>query len=109
MLEILKKLFIKNYESLNGQAFRQKYRSTKNAILLDVRTPGEFKNGSIRGARNINYLSPTFVRTVETLDKEKTYFLMCRSGSRSGSACSKMSTMGFKVYNLSGGIGAWKE
>ena len=109
MLSILKNLFKKNYESLDGQTFKEKYRTTKGAILLDVRTPSEFKSGSIRGARNINYLSPGFVTTVETLDKSKTYFLVCRSGSRSGSACSKMSAMGFSVYNLSGGIGAWRD
>ena len=109
MFEILKKFFAKNYESLDGTAFREKYRSTKNAVLIDVRTPAEFKSGSIRGARNINYLSASFVKSVEHLDKKKVYFLVCRSGSRSGGACSKMSAIGFQVFNLSGGIGAWQD
>jgi rhodanese-related sulfurtransferase len=41
------------------------------------------------------------------LDKDKEYFVFCRSGNRSGSACKLMADQGFKVYNLAGGVGAW--
>jgi rhodanese-related sulfurtransferase len=107
MLSILKDLFKKNYESLDGRTFKEKFRADKNAVLIDVRTPAEFSGGSIRGARNINIMSPSFRQNVQNLDKNKSYYLFCRSGARSGSACNQMSKMGFRVYNLSGGIGAW--
>ena len=107
MIKLLKNLFKKNYETLDGKTFREKHKSTTGSVLIDVRTPGEFRNGAIRGARNIDVMSPGFVGTIKDLDKGKTYFIYCRSGARSGSACSRMSKMGFKVYNLSGGISAW--
>lgn len=108
MFESLKNLFKKPYETLDGDTFTKKYKSTKNPILIDVRSPGEFSSGAIRGARNIN-LSPTFGSTVENLDKSKKYFLYCRSGSRSGSACKTMSALGFEVYNLKGGMNQWRD
>ena len=39
------------------------------------------------------------------MNKDKTYFVYCRSGNRSGQACKLMGDLGFKnLYNLSGGI-----
>ena len=44
------------------------------------------------------------------LDKEKPVYLYCRSGKRSASAAEKLKEAGFtEVYNLKGGILAWKE
>jgi len=107
MFEILKDLFKKNYEDLDGKSFKSKFKADRNAVLIDVRTPSEFSSGSIRGARNINIMSPTFAKTIEALDKNKSYYLYCRSGARSGRACKTMGKMGYKVFNLSGGINAW--
>jgi len=107
MLDAIKNLFKKNYVSLNGNSFKEKFKSIPKAVLIDVRTPGEFSRGAIRGARNINYMSPDFISRVKDLDKTKTYFLYCQSGGRSGRACASMGKLGFSVYNLSGGIYAW--
>lgn len=109
MLNVLKSLFAKEPYDLSGNDFKQKFQSTKNAVLLDVRTPGEFSSGSIRGARNINCLAPDFVDRMRALPKDSVYFLYCRSGARSGNACATLRNMGFEVYNLSGGIGAWPK
>ncbi|MBL7809598.1 MAG: rhodanese-like domain-containing protein [Saprospiraceae bacterium] len=94
-------------ENLSGRAFKQQLQETENAVLLDVRTAGEYAGGTIPGAKNIDYLSPAFMQKVEKLDKNATYFLFCRSGNRSGQACKMMLKMGFNVRNLSGGIGAY--
>jgi len=99
----------KNYENLRGPEFKEKYNQSKSAVLVDVRTPGEFRSGTVRGARNIDFMSPNFGSQIATLDKGKEYFLLCRSGSRSGQACNLMAKEGFKVYNLAGGIGDWPE
>ena len=74
-----------------------------------MRTAGEFKSGTIRGARNIDFMSSLFGSQVSGLDKSKEYFLFCRSGNRSGQACNLMVKEGFKVYNLNGGVGEWPE
>lgn len=97
----------KNYEDLDGKNFKEKFGQNKNAELLDVRTAGEFASGSIPGARNLDVTSGQLQNALPDLDKSKEYFLFCRSGARSGSACQLMSDKGYKVYNLQGGIGSW--
>lgn len=95
------------YNQLPGDLFKKEFKSTKDAILLDVRTASEFNSGALPGAVNIDIMSSKFQSTVAALDKSKTYYIYCRSGNRSGQACQLMSKMGFDVRNLMGGIGAW--
>ena len=97
----------KNYEDLDGNTFKAKYQQSPKAELLDVRTAGEFAGGTIKGARNLDVTSPQFQAALQTLDKNKEYYVFCRSGNRSGSACDLMTAQGLKAYNLAGGIGAW--
>lgn len=79
------------------------------AVILDVRTEDEFNSGSIAGAINIDiYKGQGFIYLIEELDKSKNYYIYCRSGARSGQACSIMNQLGFdKTYNLLGGILEW--
>lgn len=102
-------IFSKKENDLDGKTFKQKFETTANAELLDVRTPGEFSSGSIPGAKNLDLMAPDFQNQVQKLDKDKTYFLFCRSGSRSGSAASLLEKSGLNSYNLAGGIGAWPQ
>ncbi len=97
----------KAFEDLNGLQFKQKFEQTPNAVLLDVRSQSEYLSGNIPGASNIDIMSYEFQDKIAALDKNKTYFIYCRSGNRSAQACNIMSEMGFKTYNLAGGIGAW--
>ena len=92
-------------ENLSGRAFKKQLQEAEKAILLDVRTAGEYSGGTIPGSKNIDFLSPNFSKKVESLDKDATYFVFCRSGNRSGQACKMMHKMGYDVRNLSGGIG----
>jgi rhodanese-related sulfurtransferase len=107
MFEKIMNMFSKNYTDLDGKSFKEKFKSEKNAVLLDVRTAAEYNSGKIPGAKNIDIMSSSFDSKVEALDKTKVYFVYCRSGARSGSACNLMASKGFEVYNLRGGIGAW--
>lgn len=107
MFDFLKNLFKPNYPTLSGQAFKNQYKNTPQAVLLDVRTPAEYKRGSIKGAKNLNVHDAAFQQKMMELDKTKTYFVFCAAGARSGSACSRMAAAGFQVYNLSGGINRW--
>ena len=80
----------------------------KEVVVLDVRTPEEFKEGHLKGAVNINIQSPTFKEDVAKLDKSKTYLVNCAAGGRSTRACNAMGGMGFKdALNLEGGFKAW--
>ncbi|HET6767970.1 MAG TPA: rhodanese-like domain-containing protein [Chitinophagaceae bacterium] len=82
----------------------------KNTMLLDVRTPEEYKSGYIGYAINYNVLdSLAFLNTITALDKNKKILLYCKSGRRSGKALVMMKDMGFrKVHHLKGGITEWK-
>lgn len=107
MFGFLKNLFKSNYTSLNGRTFKEQYKNTPQAVLLDVRTPAEFKRGSIKGAKNLNLHDSSFQQKMLELDKTKTYFVFCAAGSRSGAACSRLVSAGYQVFNLSGGINSW--
>lgn len=96
------------YINMPPQQFKTALESQKNAILLDVRTPKEVSESKIEGAIAIDFLAKDFAKKVTTLDKEKAYYIYCRSGVRSANACQVMSQLGFKeLVNLEGGILAW--
>ncbi|MCC7231634.1 MAG: rhodanese-like domain-containing protein, partial [Bacteroidia bacterium] len=58
---------------------------------------------------NINFMGNSFREQINKMDKTKNYYVYCRSGMRSSSACRMMSKLGFKnLVNLSGGILAYK-
>lgn len=98
----------KSYENVKAADFKQLITNTPNSIILDDRTLAEHKQGGIDGAINIDIMGSSFAQKVAALDKDKTYFVYCRSGNRSGSACEMMSKDGFKnLYNLSGGMMNW--
>jgi rhodanese-related sulfurtransferase len=64
-------------------------------VIIDVRTAGEFNEGHITNAINIDVESMRFDAEIAALDKNVTYALYCRSGNRSSIAAGKMSDAGF--------------
>ena len=76
-------------------------------ILLDVRTEGEYNAEYIPGAMNIP-LSDLENR-IDELDSSKVIIVYCKTGSRSRTASETLAQRGFIVYNMEGGINAWKE
>lgn len=77
----------------------------KNVQLIDVRTSKEFNSGHIKGAKNIDFFSRSFNIEFNKLNKEKSIYVYCRSGSRSRQSARKLSNMDFKkIYDLKGGI-----
>lgn len=79
-----------------------------NFVILDIRTPGEYSEGHIRNSVLLDYHSPSFSNGLAALDKNRTYFIYCRSGNRTGRALVMMEELGFKrVFELHGGIRAW--
>lgn len=95
------------YENLESREFQKRISENPSCIILDVRTEDEFSSERIPNSININVMDPSFMKSISTLDKSKTYFVYCRSGGRSGSACSILGKQGFEVYNLDGGILGW--
>jgi rhodanese-related sulfurtransferase len=96
--------------NLTQQQWTELLLNDKNAVILDVRTPEEFNNGKIPNSINIDiYKGQGFIYLVDELDKSKNFYVYCRSGARSGQACSVMNQMGIaNAYNLLGGIMDWQ-
>lgn len=95
--------------TLSPKEFSQKLNDTKEEILLDVRTPGEFGSGHLSGAVNIDWNSSDFQRKAAQLDKSKPLFVYCLSGGRSASAAAALREMGFSsVYEMQGGMMQWR-
>ncbi len=67
----------------------------EGVVIIDVRTSGEFNEGHIANAINIDVESMRFDEEIAALDKDVTYALYCRSGNRSSIAAGKMSDAGF--------------
>ena len=85
----------------------EKFKSTGGAVLLDVRTPAEYKSGHIPGSRNFP------LDAIETLprviaDKNIPLFVHCFSGARSGQAASAMRRMGYTNVTNIGGISGYR-
>jgi thioredoxin 1 len=79
------------------------------AQLIDVRTPREFSNGFIEGAKNIDYNGDSFEKQMKKLDKTKLVLVYCAAGGRSENAAELLQEWGFKeVYDLEGGYNGWK-
>ena len=77
-------------------------------ITLDVRTPGEYAEGHLQNAQLIDFQSGNFENEILSLDKNATYAVYCRSGSRSGQAVKVMHDAGFhNVFNMNGGVIDW--
>lgn len=93
-------------KDLNVEEFKELIEKG-SGIILDVRTPGEFSRGNIKGSRNIN-IAGNFSENISTLDKKTPIYLYCASGGRSSKAMQIMQKAGFtELYNLKGGYGAW--
>ena len=79
-------------------------------IIIDIRTSGEFAEGHLKGARQIDYLEEGFAEKIRKLDRNRPYLIHCRSGGRSARSLALWKEMKFeKVYHLDGGILAWEE
>ena len=76
----------------------------ENIQLIDVRTPGEFRRGHIKNAKNV----PLNEIGQFTPITDKKVYVICQSGVRSKLAAKKLKKKGYEVVNIRGGMHAWK-
>mgnify|MGYP002712498115 FL=1 len=96
------------FDNINAEDFQREIENNPDAVILDVRTDYEFEQGHLKNAVLLDFFSSNLEAELNKLDKSKYYLIYCRSGARSYSACSIMSSNGFvKVANLMGGIISW--
>lgn len=98
-----------SFKSIAPQEAKQLIDSKKDLLLLDVRTPQEIKSeGAIPGSRVVP-LWAIFKNQI-ALPKDQPIMLICAVGGRSYAAGQMLKKYGHKeIYNLGGGISAWKK
>jgi len=74
--------------------------------LIDIREDYEYKGGSIKSAKNIP-MGELLNEPDKYLNKNKEYYIMCQSGGRSARTCNNLTSKGFTVVNVSGGMGSY--
>lgn len=81
----------------------EQYKTVSGAVLLDVRTPGEYREGHIPGSRNLPL--QTIDKAAEIVDnKDIPLFVHCLSGGRSRQAAAVLKQMGYTNVTNIGGI-----
>ncbi len=81
-----------------------------NTQVLDVRTYGEYQTGHLKNALLADWMNQEeFTKKVQSIDKSKPVYTYCHSGGRSGEATKWLIKKGYTVFNLNGGIAAWKK
>ena len=79
-----------------------------DGVILDVRTKGEFDGGHVSEAILIDVNANTFEEKINQLDKNKKYYVYCKSGIRSSRAVDIMNEEGFtNICNIEGGVRAF--
>ena len=83
------------------------FRNTEGAILVDVRTPQEYREGHIPGSENVPLQQLDKISSV-TENKDTPMFVYCYSGARSRQATAILLHMGYANVNNIGGIAAYQ-
>ena len=97
-----------SYKSITTDEAKTALNTDKNIILLDVRTPAEYRQGHIPNSTLIPV--DEFQKALNELkNKDAKIFVYCRSGARSATASKMLANWGYTdVSNVLGGISAWK-
>ena len=96
MLGFIKKLF--------GPGVDLSEKMSEGAIIVDVRSPGEYAGGHVKGSKNIPL--DKISEKIETIKKWNKPVITCyASGMRSGSAASILKKNGVEAYNA----GPWQK
>lgn len=85
----------------------QEYRNTRGAVLLDVRTPDEYRQGHVPGSKSVPVQQLDKVNSIVKY-KNIPLFVYCYSGSRSRQAVSVLQRMGYKDVRNIGGIVSYR-
>ena len=84
----------------------KEYAETKNTVLLDVRTPQEYREGHIPGSKNVPLQTLDKVTSIAE-NKDTVLYVYCYSGARSRQATAMLQHMGYTNVQNIGGIAAY--
>jgi rhodanese-related sulfurtransferase len=106
-MNLLSALFGAALPSLNVSELSEKIKSDKQAVVIDVRQPEEYREGHIAGSKLIPL--GELIKRVNELPKNKEIICVCASGSRSHSATKILLDAGFTAINMNGGMFNWQR
>jgi rhodanese-related sulfurtransferase len=106
-MSFLSNLFGKPIPKLTATELNEKLKFGKHPLVLDVRQPDEFHQGHIAGAKLIPL--GELRKRMKDLPQGREIVCVCASGSRSGSAAKMLSKEGFTVFDMMGGMHAWRR
>ncbi len=82
----------------------------EDALMVDVRDPGEYGAGHILGAKNLPLSGLASGAELAAKRKDRPLIVYCDTGNRSAKAAAALKSQGYtRVVNLSGGLGAWQQ
>ena len=84
-------------------------KNPEKSILIDVRTPKEYRAGHLENAVNINWFDNKFADKVEEIADKRTIYVYCKKGGRSAKAFHLLDSLGYEVVDLTGGYDAYLE
>lgn len=95
--------------NVSAEEFQKLSSADKNGVVIDLRTNDELASkGFIKGSVQLDWLAKDNEQQVDKLDKNKTYYVYCASGGRSGECAEYMEKHKFKkVVNLEKGFTSW--
>ena len=91
------------FKSIDINQGINEYKNTPGAVLVDVRTPQEYKEGHIPESKNVP-LQSLADQADKILKKDDVLFVYCRSGSRSKQATHILKQIGYTNVKNIGGI-----
>ena len=105
-MSILSNLFGPSVPKLTAVEVNEKLKFGKHPVILDVRQPEEFRVGHITGAKLIPL--GDIRKRMKELPQGREIVCVCASGNRSSSAAKVLAKEGYTVFDMQGGMHAWK-
>ena len=82
----------------------------EGVTVLDIRTPEEFAEGHLAGAKNLDFTEGDFEERLAQLDRSKPYLVHCASGRRSSQAMEVFKKLRFtRIHHLVDGYKGWVD
>ncbi|AVQ98653.1 rhodanese [Oceanobacillus iheyensis] len=94
-------------KEITAKELAKKLKEEETLSIIDVREEDEVAQGKIPGTLHIAL--GQLPERLDEIDKDQQYFIVCRSGGRSGKACAFLSDQGYDVTNMVGGMLAWED
>ena len=85
-------------------------KGKRGVLVIDVRTPDEFAEGHIPGAKNMDFLGDDFEKQLAALPADRPLVVHCAAGNRSSKAVVKIAALqkSAQIFHLKSGFNGWK-